>query len=152
MTEPRTSLKDRVTHVLDELRVILPGTQAIIGFQLVAVFSDGFTRLSSTSKYVHFASLLLVCLSAALLMTPASYHRIANRGNDSEELHQFATVMLILAMAALAMGISADLFVISWMIFHGAAISVVVASTSLVGFFAIWFGYPVHCRARHHRQ
>src|SRR5215204_2943650 len=97
----RASLEERITHVLEELRVVLPGTQALLGFQFVAVFSNGFESLQQWQKDVHFASLLLVTLSGLLLMTPAAYHRIVNEGGDTEAMHMFATRSLMLAMAAL---------------------------------------------------
>ena len=43
--DDRADLAERITHVLEELRVVLPGTQALLGFQLVAVFSTGFASL-----------------------------------------------------------------------------------------------------------
>src|SRR5690348_11208006 len=90
-----TPLKDKMSHVLEELRVVLPGTQALIGFQFVVLFSDRFKDLDHWVQYVHFASLLVVTFSAVLLMTPASYHRIVAGGNDSNRVHRFATKCLV---------------------------------------------------------
>src|SRR3954467_56745 len=87
----QTPLKERISHVLEELRVVLPGTQALLGFQFVAVFSNGFASLPQWQKDLHLASLLLVTLSGLLLMTPAAYHRIVNEGGDTEAMHMFAT-------------------------------------------------------------
>src|SRR5213078_2786252 len=98
-----TALKERVTHVLDELRVVLPGTQALLGFQFVAIFSPGFNSLSQTMRYVHLASLCIVTLTTVLLMAPAARHRIVEQGQDTEALHTFASRSLLLAMAALAL-------------------------------------------------
>src|SRR5215213_7446529 len=103
------TLEDRLSHVLEELRVVLPGTQALLGFQFVAVFSNGFGALPQWQKDTHFASLLLVTLSGLLLMTPAAYHRIVNEGGETEAMHTFATRSLMLAMAALGAGLSLDL-------------------------------------------
>jgi len=36
------SLSSSVTHVLEEARLLIPGAQAFVGFQLVAVFSSRF--------------------------------------------------------------------------------------------------------------
>ena len=35
---------DAVTHLLEECRMILPGLQALLGFQLIAVFSAAFEQ------------------------------------------------------------------------------------------------------------
>ena len=70
------SLKDQATHILDEARTVLPGIQALFGFQLMAVFSDRFaTGLTEAEQRLHFASIVLVVLAIGLMMTPAAYHR-----------------------------------------------------------------------------
>ncbi len=70
--------KERLTNTLDEARMILPGIQALFGFQLIAVFNPVFTSLSEPLKDLHFAALLLTILAAALLITPAAYDRQRN--------------------------------------------------------------------------
>ena len=49
MLGPQTeheSLKDDMRNVLEEARMVLPGTQALFGFQTMAVFSDRFAEMS----------------------------------------------------------------------------------------------------------
>src|SRR5213078_3805203 len=42
-------LSEAVTHLLEECRMVLPGIQALFGFQLIAVFNSTFREsLSST--------------------------------------------------------------------------------------------------------
>lgn len=69
-------LSTAVTHLLEECRMILPGLQALLGFQLVAVFSAQFeTHLSHTEQQLHLLALILLAIAGALVMTPAAYHR-----------------------------------------------------------------------------
>jgi hypothetical protein len=75
----------QIDQMLTEARVILPGSQALLGFQLAIVLTQAFDRLPSTVKVVHGAALLFVALSIVLLMAPAAYHRIVFKGEDSEE-------------------------------------------------------------------
>ena len=35
-------LDSAASHLLEECRMVLPGIQALFGFQLIAVFNDGF--------------------------------------------------------------------------------------------------------------
>ena len=56
--------------MLIEARVVLPGVQALLGFQFVVVLTDSFERLPPFSQYVHLASLGLMALAMILLMTP----------------------------------------------------------------------------------
>jgi hypothetical protein len=56
MTED-TFLDERITQMLTEARVVLPGAQALLGFQLASVISQSFEKLPASSKAVHAASL-----------------------------------------------------------------------------------------------
>ena len=68
-------LEKAVLLLLDECRMVLPGIQALFGFQLVAVFSQNFERLAPTAQRLHLLSLTLVGTAIVLIMTPAAYHR-----------------------------------------------------------------------------
>jgi hypothetical protein len=69
---------------LTELRVVLPGAQALFGFQFAAVLTESFTQLPVVLKGVHLASLSVVAAAVVMLIAPAAYHRIAAAGNAEE--------------------------------------------------------------------
>src|SRR5579884_2290720 len=94
-----TKLFDMINYILTEARVVIPGAQALLGFQLIAVMTDGFDKLASSSKYVHLASLGLIAASTILLMTPAAYHRIVEQGEISQRLWRHSRRMLMSGMA-----------------------------------------------------
>src|SRR5205823_1690059 len=51
--EPET-LSSSVSHLLEEARLLIPGAQALIGFQLVAVFNSRFSEvLDRTEQTLH---------------------------------------------------------------------------------------------------
>jgi Family of unknown function (DUF6328) len=74
------SLEEETRTVIGEARMVLPGIQAFFGFQLIAVFNNRFQDLTHTEQVLHLIALLLLAVSIALIMTPAAYHRIAERG------------------------------------------------------------------------
>jgi hypothetical protein len=108
----RAKLQDKIEQVLTEARVVLPGAQALLGFQFATVLVEGFEKLPPASKDVLLASLALMALSIILLMAPAAYHRIVENGEESERFHRFASLMLLAAMVPLPLGISGDTFVV----------------------------------------
>src|SRR5215213_5521693 len=66
--EEQLSLDQAATHLLEECRMVLPGIQALFGFQMIAVFNQRFaTALSATEQRVHLAAILLV-VSAVILV------------------------------------------------------------------------------------
>src|SRR5205807_9754859 len=73
---PQTPLHVKIEQMLTEARVILPGAQALFGFQLAIVLTQAFENLPTASMIMHATSLFLVAFAVVLLMAPAAYHRI----------------------------------------------------------------------------
>jgi len=85
-----TPLSDKIKHVLTETRMVLPGAQALLGFQLITTVLTDFDKLPHSSKIVHLITIFVTSLSVALLMAPAARHRLVEKGADSEQFHLFA--------------------------------------------------------------
>src|SRR5262249_42425912 len=49
----QTELKDRIDHVLTEARLVLPGAQALLGFQLLIFLTEAFDKLPQPLKLIH---------------------------------------------------------------------------------------------------
>lgn len=139
-------LTDKIKHVLTECRVVLPGAQALLGFQFVTTLMEAFEKLPQSSKYLHLLSLSLVALSTVLLMTPAAYHRIVERGEETKHFHRFASRILVLAMIPLALGISGDLFVVVRKVTESTTSATASAVVSLLFFYGLWFGLTLYRR------
>lgn len=143
-----TKLKDKIKHVLTECRVVLPGAQALLGFQFISTLTEAFEKMPQASKYVHLASLAFVAVSIVLLMTPAAYHRIVERGEETEHFHRFASRMLIAAMIPLALGVCGELYVIVRKITESETGALVSAIVALLFFYSLWFGFTLFQRSQ----
>ena len=143
-----TDLATKIKQVLTEARVVLPGAQALLGFQFAAILMDAFEKLPKTSQFVHLASLALIAASIVLLMAPAAFHRIVERGQDTERLHRFSSAMVLCAMVPLGLGIAGDCYVVLNKVFDSASVAVSLAGLSLIFFFVLWFGVTLFMRAR----
>ncbi len=95
--EERTSLSTKIEEMLTEARVVLPGAQALLGFQLAVTLTRAFEALPYSSKLVHAAALMLVALAVILLIAPAAFHRIAFSGEDTEEFHRIGSWFIVAA-------------------------------------------------------
>src|SRR5215471_14338102 len=73
------SLKDQARTTHEEARMVLPGIQALFGFQLIAVFNRRFIDLDALNRGVYLASLVLIAVAIGLIMAPAAYHRLVER-------------------------------------------------------------------------
>ena len=145
-------LKDKIEFVITEARVVLPGAQALLGFQFLTMLTEAFDRLPAELKYLHLASLGAIAVSTMLLIAPAAFHRLAERGENTERLHTYATRMVLAAMAFLALGVVGDLLVVVWKVTGSYAVAAITSLVALVFFYGLWFGYSLYRRNRGEAQ
>lgn len=144
--EQGTELKAKIEQVLTEVRVVLPGAQALLGFQFAALLMEGFEKLPQSSILIHFISLSFVALAIIFMMTPAAYHRIVEHGEDTQRFHRFASHMLLASMIPLALGVSGDFFIVARKILHSTATAAALFAVALCAFYGLWFGYTYYRR------
>ena len=113
---------------------IIPGGQALLGFQFVATLTKSFESLPQEMKWLHFAALAAVALSVLLLMTPAAVHRLAFHGEDDPQFFQIGSRLVIAAALPLALGISADIAIVVYKITESGAVSAAIASAAAAVF------------------
>jgi hypothetical protein len=146
MEDKKQSLEARIVQALTELRVVLPGAQALFGFQFTAVLTESFERLPPTSRAVHLVSLGLVAIAVIMLIAPASYHRIAAGGNAEEGVLRCAVAMMLPAEGLIALGLVGDAYVTVRMISESHVLALSLAVAAAFGFMAILYAYPLASR------
>ncbi len=151
---PRTTsmqqapLEQRIQHVLTEVRVILPGAQALLGFQFVTFLMAPFQSLPAPLKRLHAVALLLVALATVLLMAPAAFHRIAEHGEESERVPRFSSWMILGALPLLVAGIALDAHVVVTKALGDGVMAFAVPVGTLVVAAILWAIYPLMRRRR----
>jgi Family of unknown function (DUF6328) len=143
-----TSVHDKIRQALTEARVIIPGNQALLGFQFAVILQPGFSDLAPGLKWVHLISLLLITLSTILLMTPAAFHRIAENGEETDRFYRVTHIMVLGSLPPLALGVCGDLFIVLFKVSSSFVLSVAAGLGMLSLFFGLWFGYTWWCRTR----
>ena len=146
--ESETSLTTKIEQLLTEARVIIPGGQALLGFQFVATLTKAFDNLPDEIKWLHAAALAAVGLSVLLLMTPAALHRLAFHGEDDPQFLEIGSRLIVAAAFPLALGISADVAVVAYKITERSALALILASATAVVFLTVWYVYPLVARER----
>jgi hypothetical protein len=122
-------LPQAVSMLADECRMVLPGVQALFGFQLIAVFSDGFSeKLSQFDQQLHLAAIVLVVVAIGMLMAPAAYHRQTSPMHVSHHLVRVSTRLLMWGLLPLALALSVDLYVVSRLVTGGGAAALLAAA------------------------
>ena len=141
--EVKEKLPELVSHLLEECRMVLPGIQALFGFQLVAVFNQAFwEKLNGVEQFIHLGAVALVVIAIALVMTPAAYHRQAERDGVSEQFVVLSSRVMLWSMVPLVLAICLDFYVIARLILHNAALSAAFAILMCALFVLPWFILP----------
>jgi Family of unknown function (DUF6328) len=145
--ETLTPLHARIDQMLTEARVILPGAQALLGFQLTVTLMHAFEQLMPSSRLLHVAALISVAFAVILLMTPAALHRISFSGEDTERFLQIGSWFVIAAPVPLAIGIAADLYVATSKASASAFLGTILAVGIFVILALLWYGLPLYLRS-----
>jgi Na+/melibiose symporter-like transporter len=140
------TLEQAATHLLEECRMVLPGVQALLGFQLVAVFSNGFPSLSAGEQLLHLIAILCVVLAVALVMAPAALHRRREPQTISSQFLQISSRLLMWSMAPLASGTTLDVYIVARVITRSTTEATAAALVALAIFAILWGIFPSRAR------
>ena len=137
------SLKDEMRNVVEETRMVIPGVQALFGFQTMAVFNNRFEDLPPAGVTAYLFGLIMLALAIALLMAPAAFHRISERGQVSRALIDLASRFLTWGMAPLAVGLALDVDVVLLAALDDQDIALGGGLAALALFSLLWFVLPI---------
>ncbi len=141
--ESPVPLSTKVDQLLTEARVIIPGAQALLGFQLTVTLTRAFEQLSANVKLAHTIALFCVALAVILLMAPAALHRLSFGGEDAPEFVQIGSFFVLAAPVPLAFGIALDTYVASSRALDSDRAAFFVAGVTLLLLFGLWYAYPL---------
>lgn len=142
------SLKDEMRNVIEEARMVIPGVQALFGFQTMAVFNNRFEDLPTSGVVAYLAGLALLAVAIALLMAPAACHRMSERGQVSRSLIDLSSRLITWGMLPLMLGLSLDIFVVVLATMDDMRMAVIGGIAALLVFSAFWFALPAVRRRR----
>jgi hypothetical protein len=148
LQETKASLHAKIEQLLTEARVILPGAQALLGFQLIVLMTKAFAELPSGAQRIHLLALMSLMLAVVLLIAPAAIHRLAFEGRDNLRLHAIGSRIIAIALLPMICAIACDVWVALLRLQGGSVVPCVGAMLTaclLVGF---WYALPLIVRAR----
>jgi hypothetical protein len=152
LQETKTSLHAKIEQLLTEARVILPGAQALLGFQLIVMMTKAFGELPSGAQGIHLIALMSLMLTVVLLITPAAIHRFAFEGRDNPRLHAMGSRIIAFALLPMICAIACDVWVALFRLKGGGivpGVGALMTACLLVGF---WYVLPLVVRLRIHSR
>jgi hypothetical protein len=148
LQETKTRLHAKIEQLLTEARVILPGAQALLGFQLIVMMTKAFRELPSGAQRIHLIALMSLMLAVVLLIAPAAIHRLAFEGRDNPRLHAIGSRIIAFALLPMICAIACDVWVALFRLQGGGLVPGVgslMTACLLIGF---WYVLPLIARAR----
>jgi hypothetical protein len=135
-------------EILQEVRVAQTGVQILFAFLLTLAFTSRFASVTQFQRGIYVLTLMLCAAAAALLIAPASFHRVVYRRRLKHHLVRIASRLALSGLVLLLLAlISALLLILDVVIGLGPAL--VLAVGALGWFVTWWFVLPVWSRIRH---
>jgi hypothetical protein len=148
VADAKVDLKERIEQMMTETRIVLPGVQALLGFQYAAYLTQPFKALSASARTAHTISLFLLLASMILLMAPAPFHRIAERGQNTKRACKVGVALTLGGLALLGLALACD-FYVALVVVSGAENAALIAASAVgVALLAAWFALPAMYRRR----
>lgn len=144
MNDNQDHLKAKADELLQEIRIVLPGTQALLGFQFVVFFNPVFQGLSAGLQFFHYATLTLTMLSTIALIAPVAYQQIREGGQTTKRFINFSSNMLTGSMALLLLALSGDAYIAARLIRTNTNLFAILMAAAIFAVGAgTWFVYTL---------
>ena len=136
----REELRKRYYGLLQELRVVLPGVQVLLGFLLTVPFAQRFDDLDDLGRGAFAVALITSLLSVVCLLTPAVYHRLAARTERTARL-RWGIRMTVVGLMLLAIALVSGLWCVTRLVF-GIELAWAFSIPVSVAIVALWIVLP----------
>ena len=136
-----------LTDLLNEIRLLLPGTLLLVAFLIALPFNSGYTRVSQFDNAVYVALFLCATLSLLLFAAPAAQHRLMSPLRDRAAFKRAVNRQVIVGLMPLSAAITlAAYLVISHVLSTLAA--AIVAGIVALAIAMLWWVIPLNKRQR----
>lgn len=135
-------LDRELMELLNELRVVLPGVQALFAFLLIVPFNSRFADVSGLERGVYVFALLTSAVACVLFITPPAFHRLRFRRRDKAQLLRVGNRCAIGGLAALALAMVAGVFLVTELLF-GASVAGALTAVVALPIAVLWWAIPL---------
>jgi len=148
MPEPSPAQPDEdLSDLLNEIRLLLPGTLLLVAFLIALPFNTGYTRVSQFDNAVYVALFLCAILSLLLFAAPAAQHRLMSPLRDRAAFKRSVNRQVIIGLIPLSAAITlATYLVISDVV--NALLAAIVAGIVGLAIALLWWVVPLSRRRR----
>lgn len=139
--ENRTEDPASLAELLNETRIILPGTEVFLAFLMTIPFTNRFGSLDERQRLVYLATFFATLLALACFVAPAAYHRIARPIRDKARYKVFATALLVIGLAPASVAFVLVTYLVSSVVFPSVALTSAIVMAALI--VTLWWAIPL---------
>lgn len=129
--------------LLEELRILLQGTQLLTSFLILLPFSSGFQKLGQFEKWLYLVIFVCSVISLICFSTPAAAHRLERPLRDRISFKIFATRMVIAGMVTNSLSIMLAVFLVVNEVI-GFQTGIIVGGAVTILILIAWWFYPLY--------
>jgi hypothetical protein len=129
--------------MLQELRVLLPGSQTLTAFLVILPFNSGFSQIQDEERYVYLAAFLCSLLSLILFTAPAAHHRIQRPLRDRAQFKTISTRLMVAGLVPLSAALVLSTQLAISQVIPERWVSLVCAGSVLLVIIIVWWSYPI---------
>lgn len=136
-----------LTDLLNEIRLLLPGTLLLVAFLIALPFNSGYTRVSQFDNAVYVAMFLCALLSLLLFAAPAAQHRLMSPLRDRAAFKRSVNRQVVMGLIPLSAAITLGTYFVISAVLSALAAAIV---TGIVGITIamLWWVIPLNKRQR----
>jgi archaellum biogenesis protein FlaJ (TadC family) len=148
MPEPSPAQPDEdLTDLLNEIRLLLPGTLLLVAFLIALPFNTGYTRVSQFDNAVYVALFLCAILSLLLFAAPAAQHRLMSPLRDRAAFKRSVNRQVIIGLIPLSAAITLATYLVISDVVNTLAAAIVAGIVGLT-IALLWWVVPLNRRRR----
>jgi archaellum biogenesis protein FlaJ (TadC family) len=136
-----------LTDLLNEIRLLLPGTLLLVAFLIALPFNSGYTRVSQFDNAVYVALFLCAILSLLLFAAPAAQHRLMSPLRDRAAFKRAVNRQVIIGLMPLSAAITLAAYLVISHVLSTLAAAIVAGIVGLA-IAMLWWVMPLNKRQR----
>lgn len=131
-----------LSDLLEELRILLPGTQTLTAFLIILPFNSGFSEIRNDEKVVYVVTFLCSLVSLMLFIAPAAHHRLQRPLKDREAFKNYATRFMVIGLVPLSVALVLAAQLVLSTVLPDVRVAWAITATLAVLVLALWWIFP----------
>jgi ABC-type maltose transport system permease subunit len=139
--EPRAP-SSNLDEMLEETRILLPGSEVLVAFLISVPFSNRFTVLTHAQRIVYLVTFLSAIVAFVCFLMPAAYHRLARPISSKGAFKVLATRFLVMGMMPMSVALIAASHLVTSLAYDDTIATIVAGSVAAL-IALVWWVMPI---------